>query len=335
MKSVRISNKFLKIALGIVLFLILVVAVMLLLNLLDANRNTNDVPVTPVNSSEIYIDGTAYRLKPDIETIMFIGTDKYDNEEIENNSFRNDSQNDFNLLVVIDNAQKKVTPILINRDTMTDVQTYSVSGKKSGMAYVQIALAHTYGTGNSDSCVNVTEAVSNLLYDVNIDHYAAISLDAITILNDAVGGVELTLLDDLTSIDSSMVEGTQMTLQGKQAEYYIRSRYGLPDSTNENRMQRQKQYISEWIKIAKQMINNDSLFVEDTVLKIDEYLKTDMSTSLFSKISKKLSQYEQEPIVEIDGTTSVVDNHIQFKPDDSAIKKIVIDNFYTPDLNAD
>ena len=60
-----------------------------------------------------------------------------------------------------------------------------------------------------------------------------------------------------------------------------------------------------------------------------------MSTSLFSKISKKLSQYEQEPIVEIDGTTSVVDNHIQFKPDDSAIKKIVIDNFYTPVLNAD
>ena len=56
MKSFRISNKFLKIALGIVLFLILVVAVMLLLNLLDANRNTNDVRVTPVNSSEIYID---------------------------------------------------------------------------------------------------------------------------------------------------------------------------------------------------------------------------------------------------------------------------------------
>lgn len=330
MKSLHISDRFLKIAIGIVAFLILVVGMLLLFNLMDASRSTNTKPGQPENYSAIYIDGSPYKLKPNIETIMFMGTDKYDNEEIENNSFRNDMQNDFNFLIVVDNDSEKITPILINRDTMTDIQTYSVSGKKSGMAYEQLALAHTYGTGSSDSCINVIEAVSNLLYDVNIDHYAAISLDAIPILNDAVGGVELTLLDDLTAVDSSMLEGTQMKLSGKQAQYYVRTRYGLSDSTNENRMERQKQYISEWVKSATKLLENDSSFAEDTIIKINEYLTTDMSASSLSKLSEKISKYEQEPIIELTGTTSVVDNHVRFEPDDSAIREIVIDNFYSP-----
>ena len=328
MKSTHNSNKLLKIAVGVVCFLILVIGVLLILNLLDANRSTNQQPEESNGSSAIYINGSPYELKSDIETIMFMGTDKYDNDEIMNNSFINDMQNDFNFLLVVDNDSKKITPILINRDTMTDIQTYSVSGKKSGMVYAQLALAHTYGSGSSDSCINVTEAVSNLFYDVDIDHYAAISLDAIPILNDAVGGVQLTLLDDLSSIDPSMAEGAEMKLKGKQAEYYIRSRYGLNDSTNENRMERQKQYISEWIKSAKQSLKNDSSFAEDTIFKINEYLTTDMFASSLSKLSEKISEYEQGSIIELTGTTSVVDNHVQFKPDESAIKEIVIDNFY-------
>lgn len=328
MKTIHISNRFLKIAVTIIAFLIFVVGVLLVLNFLDVNRSTNQQPTEPNNSSVIYIDGSPYKLKSGIETIMFIGTDKYENEEAENNSFRNDMQNDFNFLMIVDNDSQKMTPILINRDTMTDIQTYSVSGKKSGMAYEQLALAHTYGSGSSDSCINVTEAVSNLFYDVNIDHYVAISLDAISILNDAVGGVQLTLLDDLTSIDPLMIEGEEIKLKGKQAEYYIRSRYGLDDSTNENRMERQKQYITEWIKAAKLSMKNDSSIVEDTIIKINEYLTTDMSVSSLSKLSEKISEYEQEQILVLDGTTSVVDDHVQFKPDDSAIKEIVIENFY-------
>lgn len=330
MKSYHNTNRFLKIAVGIVCFLIFVIGILLILNLLDANRGAGQQPDKSNDDSAIYIDGSPYELKSDIETIMFMGTDKYENDEILNNSFRNDMQNDFNFLLVIDNESKKITPILINRDTMTDIQTYSVSGKKSGMIYAQLALAHTYGTGSSDSCINATEAVSNLFYDVNIDHYAAISLDAIPILNDAVGGVTLTLQDDLSSVDSSMVKGAEITLEGKQAEYYIRSRYGLDDSTNENRMERQKQYISEWTKSAKQCLKDDSSFAENTIIKVIDYLTTDMSVSSLSKLSEKISEYEQEAIVELKGTTSVVDNHIQFEPDDVAIKEIVLDNFYAP-----
>lgn len=63
---------------------------------------------------------------------------------------------------------------------------------------------------------------------------------------------------------------------------------------------------------------------------VNDYLTMDMSVSLLSKLSEKISEYEQETIVELSGTTSVVDNHIQFEPYDVVIKEIVLDNFYAP-----
>lgn len=331
MKSNYKSNRFLKVAVGVVAFLILVVGLLLALNLLDLNRqsdNQDNQSQASNNGTAIYIDGSPYKAKSDIETIMFIGTDKYESDEIKNNSFRNDMQNDFNFLLVIDNDAQKITPILINRDTMTDIQTYSVSGKKAGMQYAQLALAHTYGSGKSDSCINVIDAVSNLLYDVSIEHYAAISLDAIPILNDAVGGVKLTVQDDLSAIDSALVKGAEVTLSGEQAETYIRSRYGLDDSTNENRMQRQKQYISEWLNLAKQSLEQDSSFAENTILKVNDYLTTDMSVSSLSLLAEKISTYDQAQIAELTGVSKQVDGYMQFTADEKAIKEIVIDNFF-------
>lgn len=328
MKSNQNSNRFLKIAVGVVAFLILAVGLLLALNLMDMSRENGNPSEYSSTSSAIYINGSPYKTKSGIETIMFIGTDKYESDEIKDNSFRNDMQNDFNFLLVIDNNSQKISPILINRDTMTDIQTYSVSGKKSGMQYTQLALAHTYGSGKSDSCINVIEAVSNLMYDINIEHYAAISLDAISILNDAVGGVTLTVTDDLSMIDSELVKGAEITLNGEQAESYIRSRYGLDDSTNENRMERQKQYISEWITLAKQCLEQDSSFAENTIVKVNDYLTTDMSVSTLSQFAEKMSAYEQEPIAELTGVSELIDGHIQFEADEEAVKEIVINNFF-------
>ena len=41
----------------------------------------------------------------------------------------------------------------------------------------QLALAHTYGSGEEDSCENTVLAVENLLYGVGIDHYVSLTMD--------------------------------------------------------------------------------------------------------------------------------------------------------------
>ncbi len=328
MKHFHLPNHAGRIAIGVIAFMILIVGSLLIFNIIDTNRAPVDDVTQTEESAVLYFDGSPYKLKPGMEAVLFIGTDKYESDEIKDSSFRNDRQNDFNLLIAIDNENRSYTPILINRDTMTDIQTYSVSGKKSGTVYEQLALAYTYGTGNSDSCINTVSAVSNLLYDVAIDHYAAVTLDAIPLLNDAVGGVTLTMLDDLSSIDPSMTKGAEITLSGAQAEAYVRSRYGLDDSTNQNRMKRQQQYINEWVKLATQKLNDDPSFANDTLVQIDEYLTTDLSLSMFGKLADKLGEYTQNALVEPTGTYSVVDGYVQFATDDKELKSLVLETFY-------
>ena len=51
----------------------------------------------------------------------------------------------------------------------------------------------------------------------------SINLSAISVLNDAVGGVNVQVIGDLTSVDPTLKEGANVTLLGGQAETYVRS----------------------------------------------------------------------------------------------------------------
>ena len=147
---------------------------------------------------------------------------------------------------------------MLNRDTMTKIQILGVRGDVAGTFTGQLALAHTYGSGERDSCLNTTEAVSNLLYGVGIDHYISITMDGVAILNDLVGGVEVEVMDDFSSIDSTLVQGETVTLMGNHALTYVRTRGGLEDSSNLHRMERQRQYLIALQKKLTEKANSDA-----------------------------------------------------------------------------
>ena len=52
-----------------------------------------------------------------------------------------------------------------------------------------------------DSCRYQAKAVSNLLYGVSIDHFCSVTMDAVAVINDAVGGVSVQVMDDMTMVD--------------------------------------------------------------------------------------------------------------------------------------
>ena len=58
---------------------------------------------------------------------------------------------------------------------------------------------------------------SFLLGGTEIDHYLAMTMSAIPQINDLVGGVPVTVLDDFSGIDDSLVKGEEITLMGEQA----------------------------------------------------------------------------------------------------------------------
>lgn len=322
---------------------ILAAVLVLLVGMLLLQRweNTQDAPVSssgeassveadaPVDDREItYYNGTAYARREDLETVLLLGVDKFEGETPE--GYINNQQADFLLLLVMDKQHETCTPIQLNRDTMTEIQILGVNGEPAGTMTGQLALAHTYGSGEEDSCENTVLAVSNLLYGVEIDHYVSMTMDGVALLNDLVGGVTLEVLDDFSGIDGTLVQGETVTLKGQQALTYVRSRGGLEDSTNLHRMERQRQYLSALQGQLSSKAQSDEGFTLEALLQLNEYLVSDCTVEQLSALGDNLAHYQVSDILATQGEAQVGEEFMEFTVDETALQQLVLDVFYEP-----
>ncbi|MBE5869202.1 MAG: hypothetical protein E7293_09690 [Lachnospiraceae bacterium] len=271
--------------------------------------------------------GQEYVLKDNVETFLVLGLDKFEGV-LTNDSYNNDQQADFLLLLVFDNEKKQCEAIQINRDTMANMSVLGVAGQKIDTVNKQIALAHTYGNGKEVSCRNTADAVSELLLGVNIDHYISLTMDAVPVLNDLVGGVEVTLLEDFTDVDAAMVKGKTVTLKGEQALHYVRTRYGLEDSSNSARMERQKQYIQALYEQSMQRVSQDEEFLVEATVKLADHMVSDRSVNRLQELAEKFAAYEFKGVNSIEGELVLGEEFMEFYPNEDAIKETVVNLFY-------
>ena len=80
--------------------------------------------------------------KENLETILVLGLDKNEYPD-DSRAYINDMQSDFNLVLVLDKDTNVCTPLLLNRDTMTEIIRLGVFGDEAGTLTGQLALAHT------------------------------------------------------------------------------------------------------------------------------------------------------------------------------------------------
>ena len=274
----------------------------------------------------IQFDGKEYVLKENLETFLVLGLDKFDEENLE--SYNNDKQSDFLMLLVIDNDSKSFSALHINRDTMVEIDVLGVAGDKIGTTKKQLALAHTYGSGKEVSCRNVAKSVSRLLKNADVDHYASVTMDAVPIFNDLVGGVEVTVLDDFSGIDDTLKKGEKTVLMGEHALSYVRTRYGLDDSTNNSRMKRQKQYMDALYDKTLQQIKADDSFIGNAFLKLNPYIVSDCSANRLEALMKKLSEYKFDDMYDIEGKLTKGKKFMEFYPNEDSVEEITVKLFY-------
>lgn len=279
---------------------------------------------------EYYLDGCWYAQKSGVETVLFIGVDKYTSSLQTNESNRNTQQSDFIMLLMIDHNAQTISALHINRDTMTGIRVLDVNGNPLRTFVGQLALSHTYGSGKKDSCENVVYSVSEYLYGLRIDHYAAFGMEAVPIVNDSVGGVTVSVLDDLTPVDSSLVKGSEVTLQGNQALTYIRSRGELDNSTNTERMKRQRQYLRALFEKAQAKNALDSSFALQTVLDLSPYMITDYSLNQMNDLFTAIGTYTFTDIYTIEGEAVAGNEYMEFYTDEDALRALVVSLFYDP-----
>lgn len=264
--------------------------------------------------------------KENLETILVLGLDKNEYPD-DSRAYINDMQSDFNLVLVLDKDTNVCTPLLLNRDTMTEITRLGVFGDEAGTYTGQLALAHTYGSGGSDSCINAKKVVSKLLGGVTIDHYMSFTMDAVPTVNDAVGGVTVTVLDDFQDSET-LVKGKTVVLKGQEALNYVRGRHGAGDQTNISRMKRQEQYMSALIERLIATAKKDPDLLTELTLSLGDSFQTDYAVNQLQKLADWLLEAKIEDFVTIDGEAKVGQEFMEFYLDQSSLEKVVNSLFY-------
>lgn len=273
-------------------------------------------------------DGVTYRLNRRLTTILLMGVD-LTLEQAETATFRNGGQADFLVLVVVDDAEKVISVIQISRDTMVDLTVLNGAGQEVGTRHGQICLSHAFGDGGERSCELTVDAVSALLNDTPIDYYIRMSMDGIPTLNDALGGVEVTLEDDFSALDPAMTPGTTLTLHGKQAEYFTRTRKEVGDGLNASRLRRQRTYLRAAASVLRERVEANPGFVRSLFDTLEPYLLSSVSRGAFYNIAEKTSRYEIRSMVEIEGESVIGEGgFMEFYVDQDALEQLLIDVLY-------
>ena len=291
---------------------------------------TVSVPVSGESGMGKYviIGGEEYRLDPDISTLLLIGTDDMEQELHE--GYRSQALADYLALAVLNSREKTCTILQIDRNTMAEIPVLGGGGKVLGTTTKQICYAHAYGDGLRQSCKNTADTVSRLLCGVSIDNYLSLAMGAIPVLNDAVGGVTVTIEDDFTGVDDTLVRGETVRLTGEHADSFVHARMQMPgDDSNTSRMRRQAVYAAALVEAIREKLEADGGFALTLFGAVAEYLVTDCAIDELSRLSGDLAAYTLEGFVSIGGE-NVKKELIEFYPDEEELRKLVVELFCVP-----
>lgn len=274
--------------------------------------------------------GATYLLNEDIVTILCMGTDK--RELIEDYGVIGENgQADAIFLQTIDVKTGKAVIIGISRDSMVDVDVYSMDGNFIRTDNKQICLAYAYGDGKKTSCDNVIKSVSRLLYGMPVKYYCAMDMEPIGILNDAVGGATVTALEDINLPGGMVTKGETVTLKGDDARYYLQYRDTSAIDSNMQRMKRQQQYLTAFSKSALSMTKKDITTPVKLLNKVSKYVTTNLGTSMITYLTTSVLAHNYNGEIDfrmVQGKVVEGEKYAEFVTDETALYELILDVFY-------
>lgn len=278
-------------------------------------------------AGDVRYNGIHYRYNEDILTFLFLGIDKMGEVDAAEDGM-DGGQSDAIFLLTLNPHKKEASIIGIPRDTMTDVETYSRSGSYTGTIKTQLCLQHGYGDGAQLSCERSLAAVSHLFYGLPIHGYCAINMGAIPLLNDAIGGVTLRSLEKLDFRDFQAEEGEELHLEGMDAYYYLHNRDTASFNSAGRRLQRQKQYLTEYVAAAIAAIKEDITLPVSLYGTLSKYMVTDITVDEVGYLAPQATGYHLGEIRSLEGATVLGKEFEEFHPDEEALYRLILEIFY-------
>ena len=263
----------------------------------------------------------------ELTNLLLIGVDW---EESENTvSRRYAGQADFLFLITIDRENKIVSTLQLDRDTMADIRVYGPFGDYTGIQKTQICLSHAYGKSDAQNCENTVWAVSRLLGGIPIDGYITLDMSGITALNDALGGVTVTLKEDFSALDPEMTKGATLTLRGMQAEIFVRSRMDVGDGTNVSRMQRQHTFIRSAEELLVQRMNEDMNYAGTLYDTLAGHMTTNIERGWLINKAYECRDYRRPETKMLAGGHCIgTDGFMEFHADEDALNALLTEMLF-------
>ena len=181
---------------------------------------------------------------------------------------------------------------------------------------------------------NTVYAVRRLLGGLGkIDGYFVMNFADIGRRNHAVGGVEVTVADDLEKSDPALKKGETLTLIDSQAASFLRARMGVGEGTNAERMARQRQYMASFFRKVKEKTMENPKFGLELWNTLRDSAVSNMNGNVFSRIAQKLLKGEDKGIRTIPGKTALGYalqdgvEHEEFYADEDAMADVMRDLF--------
>lgn len=283
----------------------------------------SSIVVDPIfkDDETITRNGITYTKKDRVRTYLIMGADSLDQPV----SRRSGGQADTQVLVVVDDKNETWRLLQLDRDTMVMMDVRDEDDNIIGITKGQLTLAHAYGRWETGARY-AAEVVSQLLGGQKIDGYFSMNLAALPVLNDAVGGVTVTVTTDFTEIDPSLILGEEITLTGDQAETFVRTRRTVDDGTNEARMARQKEYLKGLIKAGSKLSDAEVL---DLYNELMENSVTNMGSGDFVELANIAKTYEELEMLEFEGEHTLNNNHIEFNINEDSKEDVILQLYYT------
>lgn len=245
----------------------------------------------------VALDGKAYEYDENIINLLFLGIDRAGSISTETNLDNwKAGQADAIFILSLNPDKKTIRIVGIPRNSMVDVDIYDQNARQMETIHNQICLQYGYAGGGENGLHAMKDAASKLMYDLPIHGAFAIGYDAVSIINDKVGGVDVEVLEDMPEKNKAFVLGNTVHLDGKLALQYVRERdyYQLGSPTL--RLKRQKQYITALIQAAKTCVKQNPLLVTDLYNSITKYMNTDVTVDEAVYLVRQALDYQFDGI---------------------------------------
>ena len=301
-------------------------------------RNTKKNITAPENVEIIKDDGSEvkyneqqYVYNDDIVNILVMGIDNDHSDKSE--YIGSNGQADALYLVILNTELQTASVLPISRDTVTYVDKYSRNGTFIGQEKDFICRSFAYGDGEKGSCLLTLSCVARTLFNIPIQSYVAIDMDAIPVLCDSVGGVSVPEYNsDMLTKTGNMIE-----LTSKNALEYVRSRTHAVLEANSVRMEKQKYFINAFSEKMIAMTKNDLSVPLNVYSRLDErgLMITNISASdLTYLVTNFISGLNGIRFYSVPGTlTSTEENeagakYAQFYIDEQSLYEVILELFY-------